>query len=163
MKKNDEKLPVSTLCKKAGVSRAGFYVYYKDMEDFIDQGREYIVNRLFEQMMHIMKVEDNKQSRLNSLILTDTDIDLFKIYIGKHAYQDFALAANRVIFPKYEVVMIERWGEEYYEKNKQVFEFAFNGAFSMLVIDLLDFDKNTFIKNMGRITGIMKALFPYYE
>ena len=48
--KGEEKLSVSTLCEKADVSRASFYIYYKDLDDFEAKCRTCVSERLFEQV-----------------------------------------------------------------------------------------------------------------
>jgi len=157
--KEKEKISVSALCEKAGVSRASFYIYYEDLDDLINKTRNYIVNRLDKQLNVLLDVKDGKSFSESSLILTKTDIALLKGFTGKHIYWEFAVEANRIIWPKYEKKMIERWGEEFYNKNKEKFEFILNGGIATLYFDLLNFDKSTYVKNMGRISEIACEFF----
>ena len=53
-KKGVEKISVSDLCKKAGVSRASFYLYYNDMDDLIEKTLLYIVDKFGEQLSLIL-------------------------------------------------------------------------------------------------------------
>lgn len=157
--KEKEKISVSALCEKAGVSRASFYIYYEDLDDLINKTRNYIVNKLDKQLSVLLDVKDGKSFSESSLILTKTDIALLKGFTGKHIYWEFAIEANRIIWPKYEKKMIERWGEEFYNKNKEKFEFILNGGIATLYFDLLNFDKSTYVKNMGRISEIACEFF----
>jgi len=157
--KEKEKISVSALCEKAGVSRASFYIYYEDLDDLINKTRNYIVNRLDKQLSVLLDVKDGKSFSESSLILTKTDIALLKGFTGKHIYWEFAVEANRIIWPKYEKKMIERWGEEFYNKNKEKFDFFLNGGIATLYFDLLNFDKSTYVKNMGRISEIACEFF----
>ncbi len=157
VKKDEEKISVSALCKKGNVSRASFYIHYNNIDEFITKTRNYIVTKLFEQMISI--IETSEASKPNKLIFNETDLELFRIYIGTHNYQDFAFTANEILYPKYKELMVERWGEKYFEENERLFEFAINGAVGMLCLDLLYFDKETFMKNGKRMTRLIKDLF----
>lgn len=154
-----EKISVSALCEIAGVSRASFYIYYEDLDDLIKKTRNYIINRLDEQLGVLLDVKDGKSFSENSLILNETDIALLKGFTGKHVYWDFAVDANRILWPRYEKKMIERWGEEYYNENKEKFEFVLNGGIATLYFDLLNFDKKIYMKNMHRIWEIACEFF----
>ncbi|MBQ3137609.1 MAG: TetR/AcrR family transcriptional regulator [Clostridia bacterium] len=154
-----EKISVSALCEIAGVSRASFYLYYEDLEDLVKKTRIYIINRLDEQLGVLLDVKDGKSFSENSLILNEADIALLKGFTGKHIYWEFAVDANRILWPRYEKKMIERWGEEYYNENKEKFEFVLNGGIATLYFDLLNFDKKTYEKNMHRIWEIACEFF----
>lgn len=157
--KNVEKISVSALCEKAEVSRASFYLYYKDMEDLISKIREYIINKLDEQLNIILDIIDGGIKDKNRVVFTQEDIALLKVLTGKHVYWDFAVDANSIIQPRYEKKMRERRGDEYFEKNKEKFEFLINGGIATLYFDLTDFDRETYLKNMRRITQIAEELF----
>ncbi|MBQ7117122.1 MAG: TetR/AcrR family transcriptional regulator [Clostridia bacterium] len=154
-----EKISVSALCEKAGVSRASFYIYYADLEDLVNKTRNYIVNRLDEQLGVLLDVKDGKSFSESSLILTRTDIALLKGFTGKHIYWEFAVEANRILWPRYEKKMIERWGEKFFNENKEKFEFFLNGGVATLYFDLLNYDKTTYMKNMRRITEMASEFF----
>ena len=155
--KNVEKISVSDLCKKAGVSRASFYIYYKDLDDLVIKTREYIINKLCEQLSIILDIKKTMQEK-QCLVLNDNDIELLKGFLGKHNYWDFAVAANRIIAPKYKELVFERCGEEFYNEKKEVFEFLLNGGVATLCLDLLFYDKESYIKNMQRVADIAEDL-----
>lgn len=156
---NVEKISVAALCEKADISRASFYVYYNDIEDFIDKTRIYIINKLDEQLRIIFDVKNGIQFDDCRIVFDKTDIVLLKALTEKNIYWEFAVKANEIIFPHYEKVMIERWGEEFYNKNKERFEFLINGGVATLYFDLLNFDKETYVKNMKRISQIAFEVF----
>lgn len=158
--KEVEKISVSALCEKAGVSRASFYLYYKDIDDLVVKTREYIIDKLCEQLSIILNTKDGFYDDNHLIVFTEDDIALLRGFIGKHVYWDFAIDANRIITPRFKNKMIERWGEAYYNENEEKFEFMLNGGVASLCLDLLNFDRNTYIKNMQRITDIANELFP---
>lgn len=157
--KEVEKISVSALCEKAGISRASFYLYYDDIDDLIIKTREYIVNKLCEQLSIILDNINEDHDDKYRIVFTEDDIALLKGFIGKHVYWDFAVDANRIITPRFINKIIEHRGEDYYNENKDKFEFLLNGGVATLCLDLLNFNKETYIKNMHRIGDIAKDLF----
>ncbi len=157
--KNVKKISVSSLCEKADISRASFYIHYNDMEDLIDKTRQYIINKLDEQLNILLDIKDGVYCGKDLMVFNAVDISLLKGFTGKHVYWDFAVNANSIIFPRYEKKMIERWGEEYYNKNKEKFEFLLNGGVATLYFDLLNYDKETYNKNLQRIAAIAHEFF----
>lgn len=156
---NCEKLSVSVLCDKADISRASFYVYYKDIKDFYDKCQDYIINKLYEQILLILNYNSHSSENKLKIVFSDSDIELLKVFTGRHSYLYFAEKANNIFSPRFKSLMIERWGEEHYKAKEIYFEFAFNGSVATLYFDLINFNKETFIKNMRYTSGIMKDLF----
>ena len=157
--KNVRKISVSALCEKAGVSRASFYIYYKDLEDLIEKTREYIVNKLDEQFTILVEITDDDYTEEKCMIFDDIDIALLKGYTGRDVYWEFAVKANMIIGPRFEKKMKELHGEEKYNKNKEIFEFILNGSIGTFYFDLLNCDKATYIENIRRTYEIVKELF----
>lgn len=157
--KNVEKISVTSLCEKAGVSRASFYIYYKDLDDLINKTREYVINKLHEQLNVILDGKDGKEHYKYKIVFSEDDIALLRAFTGKHVYWDFAVDANKIIVPRCEKKMIERWGEDFYNEHRAVFEFVLNGGIATLYFDLLNFDRETYVKNMKRISDIADELF----
>lgn len=158
--KNVEKISVSALCEKAGISRASFYIYYKDIEDLVKQTREYIINKLDEQFSILVEITDNDYSEEKCHIFDDVDIALLKGLTGKNVYWEFAVNANMIIGPRFEKKMIELHGEDFYSGNKETFEFILNGAVATFYFDLLNYDKATYFENIKRTYEIVRELLP---
>lgn len=153
-----KKISVAALCEKAGISRASFYIYYSDLDDLINKTREYIINKLYEQLKIIVDIKSEEFSEETHMIFDDVDIALLKGFTGKNVYWEFAIEANNIIFPRYEKKMKERWGEEYYNNNKEKFEFLINGGIATFYFDLLNYDKAECVKNMKRTADIVREL-----
>ncbi len=158
--KGVEKISVSALCEKAGVSRASFYVYYKDIDDLIAKTRLYIIDKLDQQLCVLIDSGEATAKGNVPLVLDETDLVLLKCFTGKHIFWEFAYEANKMIFPRYEKKMIERYGEKYYNENKKTFELLINGGIGILYFDLLSYDKQTYKKNFVRVAKIAQNLFP---
>lgn len=158
--KNIGPISVSAFCEKAGVSRASFYLYYKDMEDFTAKLRLYIIDKLDEQLNIIFDEGNYADKNRYRIVLSDDDIALLNGLLGSSIYIDFAVDANNIIGKRFREKMIDRWGEEFYKENEERFEFMLNGGVASLYVDFLDYNKETYIKNMHYITEIAKDLFP---
>lgn len=156
--KSAEKLTVKTLCEKADVSRAGFYLYYKDLEDFIAACRSYIVEKLCEQLKIAMR--NTSTAKEYKMIFSETDIKLLKGFTGKHDYWDFAVMGNNIIWPEIKSILVGYWGEEYFNKNSEKFEFMITGSIATLYFDIINYDKETFYKNMIYTNNLVDELFP---
>ncbi len=157
-RKNVEKISVSALCEKAGISRASFYLYYKDIDDLAEKTLEYIVNKFDEQLSIILDIKDGLCEDNCRIVFSEDDIALLRAFTGNHEYWNFAVFANNVIVPRFSKRMIERWGEKTYREKETIFEFLINGGAATLYFDLINFDKETYIKNMQRIAEITKEL-----
>lgn len=157
-RKNVEKISVSAFCEKAGISRASFYLYYEDMDDLVEKTLLYIVNKFDEQLSIILDIKDGLCMDSCRIVFSEDDIALLKAFTGNTLYWNFAVFSNSVIVPRFSKRMIERWGEDTYKEKEAVFEFLINGGAATLYFDLIDFDKETYIKNMQRIAKITKEL-----
>lgn len=144
--KEIDKISVSDFCKKADVSRASFYIHYKDMDDLIKKTRRYIIDKFGEQLDILFAEMLGTNKRNTCVIFDEYDVSLLKGFSGKDIYWDFVSEASQVLFPKYEKKMIERWGEAYYNEKKGTFEYLFIGSAGILYADLL---KNN-MKNCGK-------------
>ena len=118
-----------------------------------------VEDKLDEQMNIIFDINYVEYKDKYPIVFTEDDMVLLKGFIGKDIYWNFAVDANRIITPRFRKKMIERCGEEYDNENKEKFEFILNGSVASLCLDLLNFNKETFIKNMQRITDIVNIIF----
>ncbi len=157
-RKNVEKISVSDLCKKAGVSRASFYLHYNDMDDLIEKTLLYIVDKFGEQLRIILDINNRPYEEKYSIIFSEDDIAILKSFTEAHTYWSFAVHANEMIAPRFIKRMIESFGEETYREKEMLFEFIMNGGVATLYFDLLNYDRETYIRNMQRIGKITEEL-----
>ncbi len=152
-KNADEKLSVSSLCEMAEVSRAGFYLYYKDAEDFINKTREYMLHRILEQFVIIAKNYRCPESC--ELIFDKTDLRLYKFYNSQKDYWGFVESAYDSIDLKAKEIMINKWGADYCSENKPELDFIFTGSIALLFTSLEDYDEEKIISNLAYMPGII--------
>ncbi len=155
--KANEKITVSTLCEKADVSRASFYLYYKDIDDFLGKCVEHITEKLYDQVQLIIESASTGDCEM---LFNQDDVDLLKAFTEKHSYWGFAEIANSMTSPRFQEEMKARWGEEKYKKYEEIGEFILCGSIGTIYMELLDFDKHKFEKNMEYLRNIVRELLP---
>ncbi len=139
--KDDGKVSVTALCEKADVSRATFYLYYKDIEEFNSAVLEYIVRLLLREGKLLLSSssdeEMNRLSQRENLIFSEEELDLLEFYTEGYRYVDLGACSEKIIRATYEKDMCEMATRDFYLKNKGVLEFQLNGIVTMLVLDLI--------------------------
>lgn len=156
------KITVTNLCDKAKVSRAAFYIYHKDLDDYLNKCREYIVQKFFEQIKLIMKATDKELETVllrKNIVFDDTDIILLRYFADGNSYFGFADASNRIVMPQLENLIIKKWGQEYYENNRFKFKYFFNGFITLLYFDLINYNENKIKFEVFGSRAIAKILF----
>lgn len=156
------KITVTNLCEKADVSRATFYLYHNDLDDFLNKSREYILRRFFEQMKLIMQATDKELETVllrKNIIFDDAEIMLLRYFADGNSYYTFAEAANRFVMPQLEELIIEKWGKDCYEKNRFKFKYFFNGFITVLYFDIINYNENKIKFEMYGSRAIAKTLF----
>ncbi|MBQ8502766.1 MAG: TetR/AcrR family transcriptional regulator [Clostridia bacterium] len=162
IKNNDDKITVTDLCEKADVARATFYLYYKSIDEFILKSKEYLIVKLYEQSELIMKASDAELDNVlkrKNIIFDDFELELLKYYTSGSNYLEFAALMNELLAPRYKNLMVEKWGEEFYEKNKAKFEFFKNAVTPLLYFNLLDYDESTIRYDMHAARNVANDFF----
>ncbi len=157
LKKDDEKIKVKSLCEKADIARATFYLYYKDIDDFTEKLKSHIINRFFEQALVILSCSEDAFAdavKKENLLLSDDELLVLNNFISGTNYIDFALAANSI----YRSYPIEIISEELYVQNKLYFDFFAHGFLPMLIFGLIDYDEKKFRSEMKHCRIYFKFL-----
>lgn len=162
IKKNEEKITVTSLCEKAGVARATFYLYYKGIDEFVLKSKEYLVTKLYDQTERIMKASDAELDTVlarKNILFDDFELELMNYYTSGGSLLEFAYLANELIAPRYKTLMTEKWGEEYYNKNSEKFEFFKNAFVPLLYLNLIDYDESSIKYEIHSARNIASIFF----
>lgn len=159
-KKGVESITISALCKKAGISRGAFYLYYQSIEDFTEKTLIYTVEKIDEQLNIFLDAHKNGRSVSNLIIFTDDDITILRFFIGMHNYMDFSVKANEIIGSRFKKRIIEKQGEAYFNKNKAMLELLLNGTMAVFMEDLLKDEPAQLVKSYYYVSEIIKEAFP---
>ena len=160
--KKEEKISVTMLCEKAGVSRATFYLYYRDIDEFIKKSNEYIILKLWDQMELILKTSDKELGNVikrKNIIFEEHEIELLDYYCSGNRYISFAIHANELIIPRHKKLMTEKWGEEYYNANADKFDFFLNAFVPLVFFNLINYDEAKFRYEMMSLRNISSGFF----
>ena len=79
-----------------------------------------IEKEIYEQLLVIMDVHPIQKGRAK-IVLDEVDLKLLKAYTAKNVYWDFAVTANKILTPRFKALMIEHWGEEFFNEKKGYF------------------------------------------
>ena len=78
--KGADKISVTSLTEEADISRATFYLYYQNADEFKEDTLKYIIS-LYAKQIHLFlsagKTEAKQVCKRKNLIFTDDDFDLF--------------------------------------------------------------------------------------
>ncbi len=162
VKKDESKISVTLLCEKAEVSRATFYLYYKDMEDFTETVLEYLTNLLLKQAKLLMCSTENEIHYLvktENLVFSKEELALFVYFINSNRYLEFAGYFEKIIKQCFVSEITNLNGEDFYNKNKLLFEFHLCAFITMLVFDLIFYNAKTFESDMLNCRKYISLLY----
>lgn len=163
IRKQTEKLTVTDLCKKADVSRATFYIYYKDIEEYIDKLRMHIASRLFGQASKLLLCNDFDFPRLikkENLILDEYETEILKNMLSGSNYLSFAsLADGRFLREKES----SPFSDSAWEKHCEEIDLFTRGYLIILISGLTNYSEASFRSDMRNCRSYFKNLCLRYE
>lgn len=162
IKKNDErKLIVSNLCKKADISRATFYLHYKNFDEFREALKDYIIDKILNQAFILLLCEDRELKnavKKENLIFDEYD----NILLGY-----FTSNENCIEFGSKAFLNAEKYlqkldiSESLYEKmisDDKTYTVFFAGYACLVYFGLSDYDETRFRKEMERCRCLFKLI-----
>lgn len=157
----DKKQSVTLLCEKAGISRAAFYLYYKDYDDFLKKTAAYITEKFFSQITRVMFCREDELALLFSkrrIFFDETESKLLAYFADGKKYIDFAIGATETALPGLKKQCKEKFGEEFFEKNEYRITYCLNGIATLMFFNLVNYDENKIIFEIKESRKIMKTV-----
>lgn len=161
-KKDEDKISVTSLCKKADIARATFYLYYVNIDEYIDSLRNYVIGKFYLQAKEFITCEENKicyKVKKENLILNDTELSLLDYFAGGLKYIPFAMNADSIIRVGFFQEVFEKEGERYVEKNKTKLEFFLCGYIAVVYFDLIYYDEQRLLFDLKCSRELFNYLF----
>lgn len=158
LKKGVQRITVSLLCEKADVSRANFYNYYKDLNDFIIKLHSHMVDALFEQSILFLLCSEKEIAdcvKKENLLLNDSETEILKNMLHGSNYIDFAVLADRYYTDEKKRALFSR---KIWEEKKDILDIFTRGYLPVIIINFLNYNEESFEADIRN----SRALFKYF-
>lgn len=157
LKKDVKKISICLLCETAEVSRASFYVYYKNLKEFENNLGTHMLKKFFEQSTYFLCCSDEelkKALKKESFFFEKYELIILKNMISGSNYLEFATFADRYYLKEKEASLFP---QEVWDKYKRDLDFFSRGYLMLLILGLTGYTENTFEKDLVN----SRALFRY--
>ena len=157
----DKKQSVTLLCEKAGVSRATFYLYYKDLEEFTDKAAVYITEKYFRQIGKVMFCKEAEIAELlqkESLLLDETERKLLSYFAEGSNYIAFAQKACENVLPGFKRLCKEKLSEEFYRENEYRVTYCLNGIANIMFFNIVNYNEKKILFEVKQSRKIMRTV-----
>lgn len=162
IRKQGEKMTVTELCKKADVSRATFYIYYKDIDEYKESLRKHIILKLFEQAALFTCCSDHEFKSVikkENHIIDEYEIRILDNMLSGANYLSFATVANSYYVHKNNYP----FSDYAWEHNREEIDLFTRGYLFILIVDLINYDESLFRSDMRNCRSYFKTLCERFE
>lgn len=163
--KNTQRISVTQLCKKSGVSRAAFYLHYKDIDDFISKNRDDIILKLFEQLKVILRSDDSELTTIlleKNLLLNKSERALLGCLFDSNDLIFLNNKSNWSITSGNEALFSYEPIKDYYKIHHLEIGFYMNGFIPILYQNLINYNEKKFYIEVMMSRDIMRSILPDY-
>lgn len=160
-KKEDDEITVSNLVEEADISRAAFYMHYKNFEEFRIEAERYIMALYIDQLLIFLDADREsirEVCRKRNLILSESDRELFKLFFENH----LGFTEDRVdfVFKEAYARALEKFGENFVKKHRAGFDLFLIGYIASMRNNMFDYHSDKVYRDMIRTFDIRDILFP---
>lgn len=158
-----EKITVSSLTEEADVSRATFYTYFQNIEEFKDYALRYITALFIKQIGIFLlagKQEVKEACRRRNLIFNDDDFELFCCLFGNEKGFGYGESVLSFAFKKYVDNLGSYFSEKFIKKNHDRLDLFYIGYTAVMREDFLDYHSDKVYRDIMRTFHIWENLFP---
>lgn len=158
-----EKITVSSLTEEADVSRATFYTYFQNIEEFKDYALRYIL-ALFIKQIGIFLLAGRQGAkeacRRRNLIFNDDDFELFRCLFENERGFGYGESVLSFAFKKYVDNIGSYFDEKFLKKNHDRLDLFYIGYTAVMRVDFLDYHSDKVYRDVMRTIHIWENLFP---
>ena len=158
LRKQSDRITVTELCKKADVSRATFYIYYKDIEEYAESIRRYIIVRVYDQASRLMCCSDHdflKELKKENHLLDDYEVSILENMLSGANYLSFATLAHLYYAHDKQNTPFSEYAWENYREEIDLFS---RGYLIILIMGLINYDEAAFRSDMRNCRSYYKTL-----
>ena len=158
-----KKITVSSLTEEADVSRATFYTYFQNIEEFKDYALRYIL-ALFIKQIGIFLLAGRQgvkeACRRRNLIFHDDDFELFRCLFGNDKGFGYGERVLDFAFKNYVDNLGSYFSEKFIKKNHERLDLFYIGYTAVMRVDFLDYHSDKVYRDVMRTIHIWENLFP---
>lgn len=158
-----EKITVTDLCKKAEVSRATFYIYHKDIDEYAEGLRKYIILQVYAQATRFMCCSDSdfpKLLRKENHLLDDYEVKILESMLSGANYLNYAILSRLYYVPEEKNSPFTDYAWENYRDEIELFT---RGYIIILIMGLINYDEASFRSDMRNCRSYYKTLCERFE
>lgn len=164
--KGQDKVTVSSLVEEADVSRATFYLYFQNIEEFKDDTLNYILNLYIKQLRIFLdagRAEAKEACKRKNLIFTEDDLNLFACLFENNTGFGFDDNVFKIVFENFVANIPSYFNEKFIKKNKDRFDLFYIGYAGVMRNNFLDYHSDKTYRDVLRTMDIWDYLFPKYK
>ena len=161
-----DKMSVSSLVEEADISRATFYLYFKNIEEFEDDTFKYMLFLFAEQIVKFLlagKTKAKETCKRKNLIFTDDDFELFSCICSVTPRFDFNKKVFDTFFDKYLDYICKYFDKSFIKKNKDRFNLFYIGYACVMTENFLDYHSSKVYRDILRSAEMWDFLFPEHK
>ncbi len=158
-----EKITVSSLTEEADVSRATFYTYFQNIEEFKDYALRYITALFIKQIGIFLlagKQGAKEACRRRNLIFNDDDFELFCCLFENEKGLGYDESVLSFAFKNYVDNLGSYFSEKFIKKNHDRLDLFYIGYAAVMRVDFLDYHSDKVYRDVMRTIHIWENLFP---
>lgn len=161
-----EKITVSALTEEADVSRATFYTYFQNIEEFKDYALRYILALFIKQIGDFLiagKQGVKEACRRRNLIFHDDDFELFCCLFENEKGFGYDKSILNFALKSYLDNIGSYFDEKFLKKNHDRLDLFYIGYTAVMRVDFLDYHSDKVYRDVMRTIHIWENLFPKYK
>lgn len=159
----EDKISVSNLTEEADISRATFYLYYQNIDEFREDAMKYIVSLFIKQsdmFLDAGRTGAQQATKRKNLIFTDNDFDLFYCFFSKNRGFSLDQGIFDYAFTDFNEHVSDFFDKKTLKKNRDRLNLFCIGYASVMRENFLDYHSDKVYRDVLRSFEMWECLFP---